>query len=288
MWEYLAFKIAGFAIAYLPTKVGYLIARLTADTVYIFWPSLGAAVVTNMRPVLGPEVDNATLKRVVRGVLRNAAKNYFDLIHLPHMKLNDIDSRITTHGWHNFEDALNRGKGVILVTAHLGSFDMGAQIFAARSSAKVTVLVEPLEPAVLLSHVIALRRSKGLTYMPVQLGGLRAVIQSLRRGEAVVLVCDRDIGKDGFKSKFFEKETTLPAGAVRIAMRTGAVVVPVFNLRRGHGRYDVYFEPALDIIPSGDDAVARNMEQIIAVMEKYIKTSPEQWVVLSPVWASEQ
>jgi len=287
MWKYLAFRIAGFTIAYLPTKVGYLIARLTADTVYIFWPSLRGAVAANMRPVLGSAVDDATLKRAVHGVLRNAARNYFDLIHLPHMKLDDIDSCITTHGWHHFEDALNRGKGVILITAHLGSFDMGAQIFAARS-AKVTVLVEPLEPAVLLSHVIALRKSKGLTYMPVQLGVLRAVIQSLRRGEAVTIVCDRDIGKDGLKSKFFGKETTLPLGAVRIAMRTGAAVVPAFNLRRGDGRYDIYFEPALDIIPSGNDAVARNLEQIIAVMERHIRISPEQWVVLSPIWASEQ
>lgn len=287
MWTYLAFKIAGFTIAYLPTKVGYLLACLTADTVYIFWPSLRAAVAANLRPVLGPEVDNATLKRVVRGVLRNAAKNYFDLIHLPHVKLDDIDSRITTHGWHNFEDALNRGKGVILVTAHLGSFDMAGQILAARS-AKVTVLVEALKPAVLLSHVIALRGSKGVTCIPVQLGVLGVVTQALHRGEVVGLVCDRDVEKDGFKSKFFGKETTLPVGAVRIAMRTGAEVVPIFNLRRGDGRYDVYFEPALDIIPSGDGAVARNMERLIAVMERYIRTSPEQWVVLSPIWSGEQ
>jgi len=287
MWTYLAFKIAGFTIAYLPTKVGYLIARLTADTVYIFWPSLRASVVANMRAVLGSEVDNATLKRAVRGILRNAAKNYFDLIHLPHMKLDDIDSSITVHGWHNFEDALRRGKGVILVTAHLGSFDMAGQILAARS-AKVTALVEELKPAVLLSHVIALRRSKGLTCIPAQLGVLGVVTEALRRGEAVGLVCDRDIGKDGFKSKFFGKETTLPVGAVRVAMRTGAAVVPAFNLRRGDSRYDAYFEPALDIIPSGNDAVARNMEQLIAVMEKYIRTSPEQWVILSPVWPSEQ
>jgi len=287
MWTYLAFKIAGFTIAYLPTKVGYLIARLTADTVYIFWPSLRAAVAANIRPVLGPQVDNATLKRTVRGVLRNAAKNYFDLIHLPHMKLDDMDSRITAHGWHNFEDALNRGKGVIVVTAHLGSFDMAGQILAARS-AKVAVLVEPLEPPALLNHVIALRRSKGLTCIPAQLGVLGVVTEALRRGETVGLVCDRDIGKDSFKSKFFGKETTFPTGAVRIAMRTGAAVVPAFNLRRGDGRYDAYFEPALDIIPSGDDAVARNMEQVIAVMEKYIRISPEQWVVLSPIWQSEQ
>ncbi|TET14637.1 MAG: hypothetical protein E3J81_06300, partial [Dehalococcoidia bacterium] len=250
MWTYLAFKITGFTIAYLPTRVGYLLTRFVADMLYVFWPPLRAAVAANMRPVLGSEVDNATLRRAVRGVLRNATKNYFDLIHLPHMKLDNIDSRITTHGWHNFEDALSRGKGVIVVTAHLGSFDMAGQMLAARS-AKVTVLVEPLEPPALLNHVIALRRSKGLTCMPTQSGVLEVVTQALQRGEAVGLVCDRDIGKDGFKATFFGKETTFPTGAVRIAMRTGAAVVPAFNLRRGDGGYDAYFEPALDVIPSG-------------------------------------
>jgi KDO2-lipid IV(A) lauroyltransferase len=75
---------------------------------------------------------------------------------------------------------------------------------------------------------------------------------------------------------------------VRIAMRTGAAVVPAFNLRREDGRYDVYFESAIGMIPAGNGAVAKNMEQVARVMEKYIRSCPEQWVVLSPIWASKQ
>ena len=287
MWSYYAFKIAGFTLAYLPKKVGYLIARLVADTVYMLSPALRATIADNMRHVLGSEADDATLKQAVRGVLRNVAKNYFDLIKIPHMKLNDIESCLTVSGWHNLEDALMKGKGVILVTAHLGSFDIAAQIFAVRSI-KTTVLVEPLEPSSLLRHVTALRESNGVAFVPAQPGVLEVLIQSLHRGEAVLLACDRDIAKNGLKSNFFGEETTLPAAAVRIAMRTGAAVVPVFNLRRGDGRYDVYFEPAINVIPTGNGAVARNIEQVAHVIEKYIKSCPEQWVVLSPIWASEQ
>ncbi len=285
MWKYYAFKIVGPLLSILPMKVGYLIAHLVADTVYTLSPGLRGAIGDNMRHVLGSEVDDTTLQWTIRGVLRNAAKNYFDLIKIPRMKLSHIESRITVHGWHNFEDALKRERGVILATAHLGSFDMTAQILAARS-VKTTVLVEPQEPAALLEHVTALRKSKGLTFVPVQMGVLRVIIHSLRRGETVGFVCDRDIGKDGYRSSFFGEDTTLPAGAVRIAMRTGAAIVPAFNLRREDNRYDVYFEPALDIATTGNDALERNMEQIIGVMEKFIKTCPEQWVVLSPIWES--
>jgi KDO2-lipid IV(A) lauroyltransferase len=287
MWKYYAFKIAGFTLSYLPRKVGYFIAHIVAYIVYMLSPALKSAIADNMRHVLGSEADSATLKRAARAVLRNAARNYFDLIRIPHMRLSDIKSCTIVRGWHNLEDALEKGNGVILVTAHLGSFDMAVQILSVRSI-KTTVLVEPLEPPSLLSHVTALRKSNGLEFVPAKSGVLEVLIQSLRRGEAVLLACDRDIAKNGLKSNFFGEETTLPTAAVQIAMRTGAAVVPVFSLRRGDDQYDVYVEPAVDIIPAGNEAVARNMEQITSVMEKYIKACPEQWVVLSPIWASEQ
>lgn len=287
MWRYFAFKIAGLTLAYFPKRVGYLIARVVADVVYLLSPALRAAIGDNMKHVLGPQADDAMLKQAVRGVLRSAARNYIDLIKIPHMKLGDIEGCITVNGWHNLEDALNKGKGVILVTAHLGSFDVAAQILAVRSI-RATVLVESLEPPRLLRHVTALRESKGLTFMPAQSGVLEVVMGSLHRGEAILLACDRDIAQDGLKSDFFGEETTLPSAAVRIAVRTGAAVVPAFNLRREDGRYDAYFEPAIDIIPSGNGAVEKNMEQVTHVMEKYIRSCPEQWVVLSPVWASGQ
>jgi KDO2-lipid IV(A) lauroyltransferase len=71
---------------------------------------------------------------------------------------------------------------------------------------------------------------------------------------------------------------------VRIALRTGAAIIPVFNLRRDDGRYDVYVEPPIEIASNGNGTVAEHMNQVIHVMEKYIKSCPEQWAVLEPVW----
>ena len=250
MWKYYCFRIAGPPFSLLPMKIGYFIAYLVADAVYMLSPGLRSAIADNMRHVLGPDVDDVTLRRTVRGVLRNAAKNYFDLIKIPRLKLDDILNRITVHGWNNYEEALNRGKGVIIVTAHIGSFDMTAQLLAARAT-ETTVLVEVQEPPALFDYVTNLRKCKGLTLLPVQAGALRIIMESLQRGETVGLVCDRDIGKDGLKSTFFGEQTTLPVGPVRIAMRTGAAIVPAFNLRRRGSSYDVYLEPALDIANDG-------------------------------------
>lgn len=286
-WRYYAFKVAGLTLSHFPKQIGYLIARIVADTVYLLSPRQRAVIADNIKHVLDPEADKSTVQKTVRDVLRNVAKNYFDLIKIPRLELDDIERSMTTHGWHYLEEALIKGKGVILVTAHLGSFDMAAQLLAIRSI-KTTILVESLEPPSLLGHVVSLRECKGLTCIPAQSGVIEVLMQSLRRGETILLACDRDIANNGLKSDFFGEETTLPSSAVLIAMRTGASIVPSFTLRRKDGHYDVYIEPAINMFPGKNGAVAKNVEQIAGVMEKYIKNCPEQWVVLSPVWADKK
>ena len=279
MLKYYAFKIAGFSLSHLPRKAGYFGARLVADFSYTFYPAMGAGVADNMRHVLGAKADDAEIKRAVRRVLRNVAKNYFDLIKLPRMRLDEIESLITVHGWQHLDDAMDKKRGVILVTSHLGSFDVASQIFAIRS-VKTTVLVEPLKPPSLLRHVTSLRGSHGVSFIPGQAGTLESLMRALHRGEAILIACDRDITGKGITSVFFGDETKLPTVAVKIAMRTGAIV----NRREEDGTYVVQVEPAVDILTSEDDAVAKNVAQVAKVMEQHIRQCPDQWITTSSIW----
>lgn len=285
MWTYYAFKIAQYTVAYLPNRIGYFLAHLLANIVYVVSPSIRASVSVNIKHVLGPDADDASVNRATKGVISSVYRNYFGLIRLPRTKPGDIEKHAVLHGLHNFEEALAKGKGVILATAHLGSFDVAVQILAARS-VRTTILVEPLEPPALLNHVIALRESMGLACLPAQLGSLRGMIRSLHRGDTILITCDRDVTSDGVKMDFFGEETTIPVGAVRIAMKTGAAIVPAFNLLREDGRYDIFWEPAIDLLPEGNGTVEKNVEAVTRVLEKYIKRAPEQWVVLNRIWPS--
>ena len=283
MAKYCAFVLAELTLSRLPRKVGYLIAMVFADITCVLSPRLRDSIAQNMRHVLGSESDDAAMRKVVRGVVRNTAKNYFDLIRIPRMKPEEIKRQVIPHGVHHLADALASGKGVMLVTAHFGSFDMAAQLLAVHS-VRTTILVEALEPERLLDHVVSLRRNKGLNVIPAKSGALQAMLQSLRNGEIVLIACDRDVTGEAPKALFFGEETRLPDIAVRIALRTGAAIIPVFNLRRDDGRYDVYVEPPIEIASNGNGTVAEHMNQVIHVMEKYIKSCPEQWAVLEPVW----
>lgn len=285
MWQYYTLIIAGYSLSFLPKKIGYLFARLIADAVYIIAPRVRAGIEVNQRHVLGSEANDRTLRRFVRSVLRNFAYNYFDLIKLPRLKRHDLEHLLRVSGWEHLETALRKGKGVVFVTAHLGSYDMAAQILALRS-VRTTVLVEPIKPTALLAHITKLRQSHGVSFLPSQPGTLGALFKRLRRGEAVLFASDRDIDNNGLPITFFGKETTLPTIAVRIAMKTGAALVPIFS-RRFNGKCEVNLEPAIEMVGRGSDtSVADNVEKVARVMENHIRRSPEQWVVSSPIWSN--
>jgi lauroyl/myristoyl acyltransferase len=283
MAKFYAFVLAEHTLSRLPRRVGYLIAALVGDIIYLLSPRTRDSVASNVKHVLGPEASDAAVRRVVRGVLRNAAKNYLDLISIPRMKPEQIKRQVTPHGVHHLVDALASGKGVMLVTAHFGSFDIAVQLLAVHS-VRTTIPVEALEPQRLLDHVISLRRHKGLNIIPAKSGALQAMLEALRNGEIVLIVCDRDVTGEAPKALFFGEEARLPDMAVRLALRTGAAIIPVFNLRRDDGRYDVYVEPPIEVASNGKANVAEHMNEVIRVMERYIKSCPEQWAVLKPVW----
>jgi KDO2-lipid IV(A) lauroyltransferase len=162
---------------------------------------------------------------------------------------------------------------------------MAAQIFPLRSL-RTTVLVESIKPPALLAHITKLRQSHGVSFLPSQSGTIGTLFKCLHRGEAVLFASDRDIDKNGLPITFFGKETTLPTIAVRIAIKTGAAIVPIFS-RRINGICEVNLEPAIEITGRGSDAlVADNVEKVARVMENHIGRSPEQWVVSSPIWSN--
>ena len=105
----------------------------------------------------------------------------------------------------------------------------------------------------------------------------------------MVIVCDRDIQRNGLRVKFFGEETSLPIGAVSLALRTGAAIVPIFSVRKSSNRYAIYIEPPLRLVDMGNHShsVRANLERLVAIMERYIRQYPEQWVVLEPIWRNQ-
>ena len=144
------------------------------------------------------------------------------------------------------------------------------------------ILVEAFNSTPFLRKLVALRRRNGVRILPVGMGGMKEGIQTLRRGGTVAIVCDRDIQGNGIKVKFLGEETSFPVGVVDLALRTGAAVVPMFSLRSPNNTTSIFVEPPLKLsdIQDHDQALRASLKCLVAILEKYIHTYPEQWVVL--------
>jgi KDO2-lipid IV(A) lauroyltransferase len=281
--QYYTFKILELMLGYLPKRLTYLFASILGAVAFRALPSLRRTVTGNISRVLRPADYNGKLDKTVRGVLTCTFRNYIDLLTLPHQSRDQIISSINVTGLHYLDAAMNKGKGAILYTAHLGCFDAALQALTAYPT-QITVVVEPINPPLLLDYVTRIRENFGLNMLPAVRGALRKIIKLLRNGEVLLFALDKDTAGARVQSHFFGQETSMPAEAVKIAIRTGAAIVPVFNNRRADGKYNLYIEPELEIIRNGNDSLAQNMERIARVMEKYISRFPEQWAVLEPIW----
>lgn len=287
MLAYFAFRMGCLIAPRIPARLGYALFSFFGTVAYLAARPARGAVGANLARVLGPGADQKLLKSTARQTFRNAAKNYYDLFRLPRLLPAQVERILTIHHWERLEEALAGGRGLILATAHFGNFDLVGQVLAGRSF-RVTALAEPLEPPKLFRLVTALRNCQGLAFEPVGPGALRSVVRALHRGEIVGLACDRDLQGNGLRIPFFGQETRLPAGAVYLALKTGAPIVPAFVVRQPNNTFTAFVEEPIRVeTKSGneEEAVRQGTQKMATLLEKYISRYPDQWIVFDRIWS---
>jgi KDO2-lipid IV(A) lauroyltransferase len=278
--------IASWTVRLMPERFRRYVGGKGGELSYRLSHSYRESVTENLRQVLGPDVSDTEIQRAVRGVFRNSGKNLADMLLVPHLDSREIVERVrlVSGRWSYLDDAFAAGKGVVIVTGHLGAFDFVGQALHHRGY-KLTSVTGRTTSRFLFDGVTFLRRSHDMRLVEASPSGIRQVIRALRRGEGAVFLTDRDFFLNGKPVRFFGRETTLSPGAVRIARDTGAAIVPVFGVRtrQGHG---LVLEPPFHVEKTGDlDAdVALGLARIVSTLERVIGANPDQWVIFQQVW----
>jgi len=269
----------------LPRALTYAVAALAGDLAY--WRRTGARrdVEDNMRHVLGPSARDADVARSAREVFRNVGRYYADLIRLPRISAKRLLEReVTVQGIDNLRRATAGGRGVVIASGHFGNPELTLQI-SYEIGINLLALSEPLNPPEFSQLVHGLRSANGIPYEEIGFRAIAHALDHLRAGGSLGIACDRDIQGTGAVLSFFGEKTRMPLGAVELAARTGAALVPVFCPRRGKS-YDVVFEPALTMVSTGSpkqDALV-NARALLDRVEDWIRRDPGQWMVLERIW----
>ncbi len=269
----------------LPPAVRYPLAALAGRCAFYLMPHRRRIAFENYGPVLGLPWNHPVTKRTARHAFGNYAKMIADFMLMYSLSPEAIRRLVRAEGVEHLDRALARGKGAIVVTAHLSNWDILAAAAAVRGYV-VNAVTNELRSVRLNDLVIASRERIGMRMIPITSGSVRRIFQALARNEVVALVCDLYRGERGVSVNFFSRLATLPAGPAAIALRTGAPIVPVWMRRERDNFYVAQVEAPLEVSRTGNYTydIQVTTERIVQFFERIIRQAPDQWFVFLPMW----
>lgn len=193
-----------------------------------------------------------------------------------------IESKINLNGIGYLDDALTKGKGVIVVTAHIGNWELGAVVLSELGYSITAVALPHRERPVndLFNHQ---REVKGVTVIPTK-GAFRRCAEQLKDNKVVALVADRTFNASGVMINFLGRKVLMPKGAATLSWKTGAPIVPSFLIRKEDGAFDFLccepiYPPTEDTSVAEDEIVLRILHRYMSVIEDQIRMHPSQWLL---------
>jgi len=283
-WRWRGFKVLQSIVERLPRAWAYALAVVAARTAWWFSPLARPRLEYNLK-VACPELTPPELKRLSWLNFRNHAKAYADLMLLPRARVSEMRPLLKVSGMEHLEQARAMGKGVLAVSCHMGSYEVVAAIWSATLT-PVSFFAEELEPRALFEWYRDTRARLGISVLPLNISGLRKVLQALRDNEMVITAIDRDITGTGRKLPFFGRPAPIPMGPVQMALRLGTPLLPVCVYRLPDDSYMAEAAPLVIAESTGDaDAdEARVTRELLRPIEEFIRRHPEQWHVPHRIW----
>jgi KDO2-lipid IV(A) lauroyltransferase len=233
-----------------------------------------------------PGLSEARRQEIVRGVFEHLGRVLLVLGRAPRLNHANVREWIDYEGFEHYERALKRGRGVLFLTGHLGNWELSAMAHALLGN-PMHVAVRPLDNPYLDRWLQSRRTQCGNREIRKQ-DFARAALRALRSNEAVgVLIDQNTAGEDGLFVNFFGHKARSTSGLAKIAMRSGATVIPGFALwNPAEGRYVLRFYPPLEMVTGGNETanLLENTQRCQAVIEQVIRQYPEQWLWIHRRW----
>ncbi len=277
-------RAAAWLAAVLPRGLAYRVADAVGCMCFLLRPVARAAVEENVRVVLGLPRYSGRVRRVACEVFQNFGRAVVDFLMLG-SPARDWKNEVSVEGASILMRERAQGRPVVLVGAHLGPWEIGAASLVGMG-VPLAVVTRPHRNRGTEEFFTDLRRRAGLRVVRVP-WATRKVVRILRENGCVAMLTDRGFG-DGRAVRFFGRRARVPWGAVACALRTGASLIPGYTLRQG-GCWRVILRDPVRLQRTGDwrRDVRAGMAQCMSVLERFIRSHPEQWFVFEPVWGNQ-
>ncbi|HZT28533.1 MAG TPA: lipid A biosynthesis acyltransferase [Bryobacteraceae bacterium] len=277
--EYGVARAVLFSLAMTPPALAYRLAYGYARLLEAAVPRLRRVALRNLVLAL-PQLEGAEQRRIVDGVFRSIARLLVSLARFPRINRENVGQWIRYEGYEHFAAALEKGKGVLFATAHLGNWELSAYAHALLSQ-PMHIVVRPLDNPAMDALVERLRTLSG-NHLIQKKEFARGILKALHANEAVGILIDQNASlEEGIFVDFFGVPACASTGFAKLAARSGATVLPGFALwSETERRYILRFDPP---VPITGDAEA-DTRALHAHLEKVIREYPDQWLWIHRRW----
>ena len=285
------------ALAWLAPKAprGFLLfhARWIIALVMFVYSQPKAAIARNLARVLGAPSDSRRVRRATRAMLRHFAFYWVDLFRFAQLPPERLRELVVDGDLETLEPLRRRragGKKTILITAHLGNWELGG-VLAGQAGLPLAVVYVPDAFGDAERFRSRLRRNADLVEIPLKLDDERSslpVLRALNEGRIVALQGDRDFNDRGVRRPFLGAEASFPPGPFLLARMSGAELVPTFITYSETYRFAIELGEPIEVERTDDRRrdVERALDRWLAVLERAVKRWPTQWYNFHDFWES--
>ena len=267
--------------------------KIISICLYYLWGSKQRVLHTNTAQVLGVEPDSPLVKKTVIQLFRNYGLYLRDYVLIHDLTKENYKETVASEmGTEYIEKALADGNGAILITPHLGNWELGGVTFAFRGCPIYALTLKDTEDTV-QEYRDDVRGSLGIKTIhvdPTDHGTILQMARLLKANNVIAMLGDRLVGGKKSSVTFFGKNVYFPSGAMVLAQATGAPIIPVFITLRKDNKYNAWMEKPIIVKRepgmNNDELIAKKTQELASVFEKNIRKHPDQWYQFFDYWST--
>ena len=282
--EYVAFQTVAFLVQLMPISGAQWAGRRLGRFVYSMFGYRKEVTLSNLRRAF-PEKPEAEIAEIARGAYENLGITFLELAWFPRMSRQQLGEMVHFDKPDVLQNAYNKGRGLLILTAHFGNWELLGQSFIVKFGFPVNGLAKT-QSNPLVNRSINKRRTRVGNRVIQMETSLREVLKALRNGEAVGLVADQAAPKENVPTEFFGTLVPTHQGPSAFCLKLGSPLISVFSVRRPDGSYDAIVQevPSEDLKGDSEENVNELTRRHVKITEDIIRKYPDQWLWQHKRW----
>jgi len=284
MLRFVIFWTVRLAVSVFPRWFVYWGSHRLGDINYLFDRRGREAVKSNLRTILPAGTSEDHICFEARWVFRNFAKVISEFFSYRHFGPEFMDRYVQSRGMEHVDNALARGRGAILVSAHIGNWELAAGAMAHLGHTVWGIVQMHAHPKV-NELFIGQREKRNYRILDMH-NAVRPSAKALKEGGIICVMGERNLTDSGIPVRFFGKTALFPQGPARLALATKSPLLPGFTIRRPNEGFTLCFEPELQPPATGTkkEKVQAMTQEFARILEDYVRWHPSQWGVFYRAW----